>query len=419
LNKWLVAIVFSILLLVPTGSQLAFAGIISDIPCTSDARCQDGNECTINFCRLGPLGLVGFCRTDRLTLNGEDCDRGDICSSNDKCFLGACQPGDVHLPDDTPCGSAVEFPSITACSEQDTCLEGLCNSNNKPFGTFCQPPFPNQECFVGRCGLVGLCAITGVKPVGTLCGDLTENPCSSEDTCGALGVCRPNNKLPGTICTSDCATNTVCSAPSGLVDSTFCRPTFLSDIFSGPCGDPTSRVCDGPDFCSSAGVCNVNFTIPGNTPNGKCTEEGTFECITSICSGGECIKDDIGVAQPGEFCGDEGNECTNQDVCNTFGNCVDKGFKPAGTTCDDGELCTIGELCTDGECGMGSVNPILACMPDGGDGQSVGGKIIPIEATSLILAGTQSTFSWLIPVTVSAIGIAIVIARKFSKYQPE
>jgi len=62
---------------------------------------------------------------------------------------------------------------------------------------------------------------------------------------------------------------------------------------------------------------------------------------------------------------------------------------------------------------MGTINPIPACI------DPVGGELIPIEATSLILAGTQTTLSWLIPVTVSAIGITIVIAREFSKYQPE
>lgn len=42
----------------------------------------------------------------------------------------------------------------------------------------------------------------------------------------------------------------------------------------------------------------------------------------------------------------------------------------------------------------------------------VGGEIIPIESTSLILAGAQS-FSWMIPVLVSGIGIgSFVISRK-------
>ena len=41
----------------------------------------------------------------------------------------------------------------------------------------------------------------------------------------------------------------------------------------------------------------------------------------------------------------------------------------------------------------------------------IGGEIIPIESTSLILAGAQ-TFSWMIPVIVAALGIAVFIARK-------
>ena len=42
----------------------------------------------------------------------------------------------------------------------------------------------------------------------------------------------------------------------------------------------------------------------------------------------------------------------------------------------------------------------------------VGGELIPIESTSLLLASAQ-TFSWMIPIVLSAIGIGIVIARRF------
>ncbi len=42
----------------------------------------------------------------------------------------------------------------------------------------------------------------------------------------------------------------------------------------------------------------------------------------------------------------------------------------------------------------------------------VGGTMIPIDSTALLLAGTYSTAAWMIPVIVVAIGFAIVIARK-------
>ncbi len=44
----------------------------------------------------------------------------------------------------------------------------------------------------------------------------------------------------------------------------------------------------------------------------------------------------------------------------------------------------------------------------------VGGKIIPIEQTSLILAGAQ-TFSWMIPVVLSGIGIGLFVASRKSE----
>ncbi len=45
--------------------------------------------------------------------------------------------------------------------------------------------------------------------------------------------------------------------------------------------------------------------------------------------------------------------------------------------------------------------------------QAVGGDMIQMETTSILAAGAQYTAAWMIPVIVSGIGIAIVIARKF------
>jgi len=44
---------------------------------------------------------------------------------------------------------------------------------------------------------------------------------------------------------------------------------------------------------------------------------------------------------------------------------------------------------------------------------TVGGDMIHMETTSILAAGAQYTAAWMIPVLVSGIGIAIVIARKF------
>ncbi len=43
----------------------------------------------------------------------------------------------------------------------------------------------------------------------------------------------------------------------------------------------------------------------------------------------------------------------------------------------------------------------------------VGGTMIPIDTTALLLAGAQMNAAWMIPVILSGIGFAIIIARKF------
>jgi len=47
------------------------------------------------------------------------------------------------------------------------------------------------------------------------------------------------------------------------------------------------------------------------------------------------------------------------------------------------------------------------------DGRAVGGDLIPLDSTMVLVAGTHSVAAWMIPVIVSGIGFAIVIARKF------
>jgi len=46
-------------------------------------------------------------------------------------------------------------------------------------------------------------------------------------------------------------------------------------------------------------------------------------------------------------------------------------------------------------------------------GIAVGGEMIPLDTTMILVSGAQYTAAWMIPVIVSAIGIGIVIARKF------
>ena len=257
---------------------------------------------------------------------------------------------------DTKCGSG---PDPNGCSGQDLCVVGFCIfPNHVPIGISCNNG-DGQTC-TGACNGSGSC---GNGPgTGESCDDGAE--CTIADSC-VVGECVGSIQLPGTSC--DNGDGQTCTGACNVIGSCITAPAT-----SGSCDDGNS--CTAGDRCS-AGVC------------------------------------DPGIPLTGTDCGAGGTECSNQDTC-VDGTCQPND-KPDDTSCDDGELCTTDELCKDGVCAIGTINPIPACI------DPVGGKLIPVETTSLILAGTQSTFSWMIPITVSAVGIAIVVARKFSKYQPE
>jgi len=60
------------------------------------------------------------------------------------------------------------------------------------------------------------------------------------------------------------------------------------------------------------------------------------------------------------------------------------------------------------QCPPGTIGVFPNCTP-----VAVGGELIPLDTTMVLVAGTQMTAAWMIPVIVAGIGFAIVIARKF------
>ena len=58
---------------------------------------------------------------------------------------------------------------------------------------------------------------------------------------------------------------------------------------------------------------------------------------------------------------------------------------------------------------MGSIFKIAPISQT--DAVAVGGEILPLVTTSLLLSGAQ-TFSWMIPVVISVLGIGLVLVRR-------
>jgi len=83
-----------------------------------------------------------------------------------------------------------------------------------------------------------------------------------------------------------------------------------------------------------------------------------------------------------------------------------------------GEICPYGENPLTGNCWCTPPNgvagtTIINGICDDRPPMTVGGDMIPIDSTMVLVGGAQYTAAWIIPVIVSGIGFAIVIARKF------
>ncbi len=131
----------------------------------------------------------------------------------------------------------------------------------------------------------------------------------------------------------------------------------------------------------------------------------TVACMILGCEGGVCVDQGnfLGCCASNAQC-DDANQCTD-DICNLDTNTCLNPNDPDGQSCDDFERCTEPDTCQSGVC-------------TGGPNLCVSGTPLPIDTTAVLVAGTQTTALWMIPVIVSAAGIAVVLARKFSKYQP-
>jgi len=433
-------------------SQSAFAGG-AGTSCTSSGDCSgDGNVCTTATC-LGFIDEIGICPGTFCTpaipgtcsnlANTNSCDDGNACTSFDSCVAGLC--GGINNfdscndTDNNECtsglcagGSCEPVPNFNSCDDTDNneCTSGRCQGGScVPNANFdsCTDT-DNNECTSGLCA-VELCVPTpntnqcddgNVCTSGDICAGGTcvgapniafcddDNDCTSGDVC-TLSLCVGDLLPPGASCGNigtECTNQNTCNITGQCLDNG-------QQADGSSCGSPGDTECSNADTCFD-GQCVPNDETVGTA----CGDAGT-ECTNQdTCDGGGACADS-GIQAVGTACGDPADtECKNSDTCNDIGNCQSND-EPDNTSCDDGELCTIDEFCKDGVCGMGTETPILACMDDDSEpGSDVGGTIIPIDTISLILAGTQTIMSWLIPVTISAIGITIVIARKFSKYEP-
>jgi MYXO-CTERM domain-containing protein len=311
--------------------------------------------------------------------DGETCDDGSACTSNDTCQSGTCQGGQTTTcNDNNPCtsdvcdvvtGQCVADPTQDGASCPDdglSCTSDLCSSG------VCEHPINNGSCVInGSCYADGdlkptnsclMCdasaAQTGWTPTsaGSSCED--GSFCTVNDTCDGSGSCSAGSARDCSSAVTECTTGAICSevAASCLTtgdkaDGTTCDDsngcTTNDQCTDGTCGGDTVA-CNNPNPCE-AGSCdpstgNCTFTA---IANGTACVPASNACQVGVCSSGVCSTTGTISCEDNNPCTadscDASTGCQNLplsagDACGQAA-CVDDTTAAPAATCNDSASC--------------------------------------------------------------------------------
>lgn len=197
----------------------------------------------------------------------------------------------------------------------------------------CYEVFCNLEKNFGSCD-------TRPKTDGAACDD--GDPCTKDDTC-QVGACTSGEKV------CDCASegDVACAA---LDDADLCNGSLKCDMSQFPYKcvlDPTTVVTcptDNDDQCQ-ANQCKTDTGLCEMTPINEdvaCKDDSVCTEVT-VCKSGVCTSTQDKSCDDQEICTD--------DTCDATLGCV---YVPNTLGCDDGNACTENDVCGKGVCVPGT-----------------------------------------------------------------
>jgi hypothetical protein len=282
--------------------------------CTAGASCQPTNPCRTGAtsCVTGasvcaetgnvPNGTT--CGTNRVCNSGAcvACAAGGACTPTNPCHTGtlACTTGAPTCQD-----TGTSVANGTSCGVNQVCRTGSCVPCIA--GVACTPVDPCKLGVTSCATGASVCATSGNRPVGTLCGaaqSCTNGVRTSAAMCNASAACTTTM----TTCPSACnAAGTDCNACAA--GETMC-PNGCQNLSNDPdnCG-MCGKVCveppvvgSGSATCSTSAcgfVCNANYLKCGDTTHCQIASWG-FEGSTTdgfgIVNNGETAVTGISVS---------------------------------------------------------------------------------------------------------------------------
>jgi len=287
-------------------------GNCADIPCSTDADCNDNASCTADSCDQ----VSGHCEFEPLDVR---CNDNLFCNGDEG--EGSCDPNDA------------DAEAVTGCVRPgDPCVDGpdgfgkVCNESTNT----CADCTTNAQCNDGHTCTSDTCA------AGTCVHTELDNLCPDPLKCDGIDRCDPEN--------DDADATTGCYAPGNPCEPRVCKEATYVE------GDPaTCTDCEANADCSDGIPCTRD-TCDGN--NGFCahSEDDDLCPDTLFCNGNDsCDPEDSdadangcvnGLAFPVEAAGGVGYPC--EGACRESNNtCFD---------CTSNLECSDGVSCTDDTC---------------------------------------------------------------------
>ncbi|MCB9788055.1 MAG: hypothetical protein H6744_15335 [Deltaproteobacteria bacterium] len=289
--------------------------------------------CTDTSCEAGVCVFAGSGK------QGQPCDDGQACTTDDVCAARQCLGTTRSCDDSDPCTTdhcdSASGECVHAIAPGNGCVDGLdCTTND-------------------RCDADGLCHGTPTDA----CECQSDLDCASElsqDLCdGPLG-CGPDyacRVVPGNHVVCDGGADTTCLAAECQPATGQCVLTPRNDGVScgseaNPCvvdGTCNVGVCEGPARdCDDGNPCTLDTCDPELAPGQVCVHSPTGgSCndddpctVNDLCDGGGCV------GQP-KACTDQ-NDCTADSCDPETGQCLHENITGS---CDDGVPCTVEDTC--------------------------------------------------------------------------
>ena len=250
------------------------------------ATCSDGSECTTDTCTAGKCVSVNTCQC----VAAGDCDDNNACTA-DLCTGGKCT---YSNNDSGKCdtGDKCQQPGSGVCSG------GKCNSGNKPLDCGAQA----SACATAACNpAIGKCEVAP-KSDGTQCED--GQGCTVGDTCKA-GKCAAGPPANCNTADKHCVTGTCTTTATGTGFTCATQPKTKGTA----CED--GKACTEGDNCDGVGSCLTGKPklCPGGGP-----------CVDTACD--EATSGCVAKPKPKGIVCDDGQFCTQSEVCNGTGGCT-------------------------------------------------------------------------------------------------